>query len=82
VADDVLLELHVRISPWASGRLRLQACADAPRFIADPHRLQQCRTALVDNALLGTHRPVTIAASSGPAGELVLHVIDRGPRAD
>ena len=35
-----------------AGRLRLDACAHAPRATADPHRLQQCLTALVDNALL------------------------------
>jgi signal transduction histidine kinase len=51
----------------------------APRANIDPHRLQQCLTALVDNALLYSDGPVTLAASSGPAGELVLHVIDRGP---
>jgi signal transduction histidine kinase len=47
----------------------------------DPHRLQQCLTALVDNALLYSSAPgpVTLAASTGPAGELVLHVRDRGP---
>jgi signal transduction histidine kinase len=33
----------------------------------------------VDIALLYSDGPVTLAASSGPAGELVLHVIDRGP---
>jgi two-component system OmpR family sensor kinase len=47
----------------------------------DPHRLQQCLTALVDNALLCSPAPglVTLAASTVPAGELVLHVRDRGP---
>ena len=79
VADDVLLDLHERFAPQASGRLRLQASADAPRANADPHRLQQCLTALVDNALLYSDGPVTLAASTGPAGALVLHVIDRGP---
>ena len=42
-------------------------------------RLQQCLTALVVNALLYSDGPVILTASSGPAGELVLHVIDRGP---
>ena len=77
-ADDVLLELHERMAPQAAGRLRLDACAAAPRATADPHRLQQCLTALVDNALLCSDDPVTPAASTGPAGELVLHVIDCG----
>jgi signal transduction histidine kinase len=79
LADDVLLELHERMAPQAAGRLRLDACAHAPRANADPHRLQQCLTALVDNALLYSDGPVTLAASTGPGGELVLHVIDRGP---
>jgi signal transduction histidine kinase len=78
LADDVLLELHERMAPQAAGRLRLQASAVAPRATADPHRLQQCLTALVDNALLCSDGPVTLAASTGPAGELVLHVIDCG----
>ena len=39
----------------------------------------QCLTALVDNALLYTDGPVILTASSGPCGELLLHVIDRGP---
>ena len=67
LADDVLLELHERMAPQASGRLRLQACATAPRANADPHRLQQCLTALVDNALLCSDGPVTPAASTGPS---------------
>ena len=32
----------------------------------------------MDNGLLYSDGPVTLSASSGPAGELVLHVIDRG----
>ena len=47
--------------------------------LADPHRLQQCLTVLVDNAPLYTDGPVILTASSSPAGELVLHVLDRGP---
>ncbi len=47
---------------------------DLARNDAGRLRLQQCLTALVDNARPG---PVTLAASTGPAGELVLHVIDR-----
>jgi hypothetical protein len=34
----------------------------------------------VDNALL--YSPVTLAASTGPAGELVLHLRGRGARGD
>ena len=64
LADDVLLDLHERMAPQAAGRLRLQASAQVPRANADSHRLQQCLTALVDNALQG---PVTLAASTGPS---------------
>jgi two-component system, OmpR family, sensor kinase len=80
-ADDVLLELHERLAASAGGRLQLQLAAspEPPVARADPHRLQQCLTALVDNALLYSDGPVSLAASSGPCGELVLHVRDRGP---
>jgi signal transduction histidine kinase len=80
-ADDVLLELHERLAASAGGRLQLQLAAspEPPVARADPHRLQQCLTALVDNALLYSDGPVTLAASTGPAGELVLHVRDCGP---
>jgi signal transduction histidine kinase len=80
-ADDVLLELHERLAAQAAGRLQLQLAAtpEPPVARADPHRLQQCLTALVDNALLATDGQVIFTASSSPAGELVLHVIDRGP---
>jgi len=57
LADDVLLELHERLAPQAAGRLRLQACAEAPTANADPHRLQQRLTTLVDNALLCSPAP-------------------------
>ena len=33
----------------------------------------------MDNALLYTDGPVILTASCGPCGELLLHVIDRGP---
>ena len=55
------------------------ATPEPPVALADPHRLQQSLTALVDNALLYTDGPVILTASSGPAGELLLHVRDRGP---
>ena len=45
-----------------AGRLRLQASAQAPRANADPRRLQQCLTALVDNALLYSDGPAPTAA--------------------
>ncbi len=85
VGDDALLELYERMAPQASGRLQLDpgsaAAPEPPIGIGDPDRLQQCLTTLVDNALQYSPapRPITLAASTGPAGELVLHVRDRGP---
>ena len=80
-ADDVLLELHERLAAQAGGRLQLQLAAtpEPPVARADPHRLQQCLTVLVDNALLATDGQVIFTASSGPCGERVVHVRDRGP---
>jgi len=42
-------------------------------------RLQQCVTTVVDNAQLYTDCPLILTANSGPDGELLLHMIDRGP---
>jgi two-component system, OmpR family, sensor kinase len=49
-----------------------------PFALAAPYRLQQCLTALVDNALLYTEGQVILAASAGPFGELVLHLRGSG----
>jgi two-component system, OmpR family, sensor kinase len=78
VADDVLLELYERMVPQAAGRLRLDSCTSVPTASGGFHRLQQCLTALVDNALLYGHGPVILAANSGPCAELVLHVRGSG----
>ena len=56
---------------WARNAGREAECtcvldSSLPFALADPHRLQQCLTALVDNALLYTEGPVILAASSGP----------------
>lgn len=85
VADDALLALYERMAAKAGSRLQLDpgdpAAPEPPIGIGDPDRLQQCLTALVDNALQYSPapRPVTLACSTGAAGELVLHVRDRGP---
>lgn len=85
VGDDALLELYERMAPQAAGRLQLDpgsaAAPEPPIGIGDPDRLQQCLTTLVDNALQYSPapRPITLAAGTGPAGELLLHVRDRGP---
>jgi signal transduction histidine kinase len=47
-------------------QLQLAATPEPPVARADPHRLQQCLTALVDNALLYTDGPVILSASSSP----------------
>ena len=55
LADDILLPLYERLGPRAGGRLQLQladeAAAPLPLGLADPERLQQCLTALAENAL-------------------------------
>ncbi len=85
LADDLLLPLYERLLPRAEGRLRLrlpaEGAAPLPLGLADPERLQQCLTALVDNALAYAPppSPVELAASASSAGCLVLHVIDHGP---
>jgi signal transduction histidine kinase len=81
-ADDALLALYERMVVRSAGRLRLAPAAgdDPPLGIGDPDRLQQCLTALVDNALrycpAGT--PITLAGSRAADGSLVLHVRDQG----
>ena len=85
LADDVLLPLYERLSPHAQGRLRLllpgEGAAPLPLGLADPQRLQQCLTALVDNALAyaPSPSPVELTASASTDGRLVLHVMDHGP---
>jgi two-component system, OmpR family, sensor kinase len=85
VADDALLALYERMAAKAAGRLQLDPgdphASEPPIGMGDPDRLQQCLTTLVDNALQYSPAPgpVTLACSTGPAGELVLHVRDQGP---
>jgi signal transduction histidine kinase len=85
LADDILLPLYERLGPRAGGRLRLQladeTAAPLPLGLADPERLQQCLTALVENALAyaPAPTPVQLAAGASGDGSLVLHVIDHGP---
>ena len=84
-ADDALLELYERLSFKAAGRLCLDPgpeCApERPEGIGDPDRIQQCLTALVDNALRyspgGTR--ITLGSSSTEQGDLILFVRDQGP---
>jgi signal transduction histidine kinase len=70
-----------RVVVWSCGRV--VECMSALESslllaLAALHRLQQCLTALVDNALLYTDSPVILTASSGTSGELVLHLRGSG----
>ena len=56
-----------RRKPISASCCRRCAAVPSPRTNIDPHRLQQCLTALVDSALLHSDGPVTLAASTGPA---------------
>ncbi len=83
IAEDVLLALYERMAANSSARLRLAEQDEQPLPVAagDADRLQQCLTALVDNALRYSPAPapVSVGASVGPAGQLVLWVRDQGP---
>ena len=84
-ADDTLLLLYERMV--FKGERRLQIDPDSgdakapPLGMGDPDRLQQCLTALVDNALRYSPSEgfITLGSSTGHAGELILHVRDQGP---
>lgn len=78
--EDLLLELYERLVALAPDRLRLlEPTSDrVPEVVADPDRLQQCLTALVDNALRYSSGTVDLSAGF-EHGFLVLHVRDRGP---
>jgi signal transduction histidine kinase len=69
--------LHLRCQPLLADDVLLELHERLAPQAAGRLRLQ-ASAALVDNALLCSDGPVTPAASTGPAGELVLHVIDCG----
>ena len=83
-ADDVCIQLFERMQIKAPGRLQLAPVAEnspePPIGIGDPDRIQQCLTALVDNALRygPQNGTISLASSSGPGGVLILHVRDQG----
>ena len=76
----VLQELLVRLQPTSGGRLQLLALPSAyPEVCADPERLSQCLTNLVENALKYSPAPSSIELSlSAEAEQVVLHVRDHG----
>ena len=84
-ADDILLLVHEQLSPKAPKRIYLDIDMDdsksTPLGQGDPHRLQQCLTALVDNALRysPTDGTVTLGSRIGGNGNLILYVRDQGP---
>ncbi|MFM7313379.1 MAG: sensor histidine kinase [Cyanobium sp.] len=83
--DDALLALLERLAVKAGDRLVIEPGEDStpagPKGLGDPDRIQQCLTALVDNALRYSPEGSTITLSSSEAadGGLILHVCDRGP---
>ncbi len=80
--EQVLLEAYERLAQHSGGRLRLRPPGDlGPLAVCgDPHRLQQCLTNLVENALKYAPEgsPIELLAS-GSADTVCLHVRDRGP---
>ena len=84
-ADETLLLLYERLVFKGERRLQLDPglddASDLPVGKGDPQRIQQCLTALVDNALRYSPAEgvVTLASSTGRNGELILHVRDEGP---
>ena len=83
VVEDALLELFERLESKASGRLFLDLTQNLnePSAVVrgDPDRLQQCLTALVDNALLYSKGMIKLSWSKAADGAVRLHVRDEGP---
>ena len=76
----LLEELHQRLQASCAGRLLLQPVPEGYAEVsADPERLSQCLTNLVENALKYSpaHQPIELALSSD-VNEVVLHVRDHG----
>jgi signal transduction histidine kinase len=83
VVEDALIELFERLESQAAGRLRLnlrhEGAEASPIVAGDQDRLQQCLTALVDNALLYTAAAVHLSWSQPSDGSVLVHVCDQGP---
>jgi signal transduction histidine kinase len=76
----LLEELHRRLQDTSNGRLLLQPIPSSYADVcADPERLSQCLTNLVENALKYSpaSQPIELALSSD-ADQVVLHVRDHG----
>ena len=82
--EDALIQLHERMALQSQGRLQIRLDPNEPEEVTwgtgDPDRVQQCLTALVDNAL--RYSPpgtlVILSSSQGSDGSLILHVCDQG----
>ena len=81
--EETLLAVHERLAPAAAGRLQLRLSASSaalPPAMADSERLQQCLSALIDNALRYSPAPAPVQLFADADGDvLVVHVRDRGP---
>lgn len=77
----LLRELQQRLQPTSGDRLQLhEPPAALPAVCADPERLSQCLTNLIENALKYSPAEQSIELALSLAGEeLVLHVMDHGP---
>jgi two-component system OmpR family sensor kinase len=77
----LLADLQARLAPTCGGRLKLSVLpvAGCGSVCADPERLSQCLTNLVENALKYSpeSQPIELALSSD-ADQVVLHVRDHG----
>jgi signal transduction histidine kinase len=76
----LLEELYQRLQDTSEGRLRLHSAPMGyPNVCADPERLSQCLTNLVENALKYSPAPEPIELSlSAEAAQVVFHVRDHG----
>ena len=78
----LLLEAYERLEQHCAGRLQLRPPGDEPppEVWGDPHRLQQCLTSLVENALKYAPEatPIVLQATAA-SGTVRLHVRDQGP---
>ena len=76
----LLADVYQRLEPSSQGRLQLEPASEgAVEVSADPERLSQCLSNLVENALKYSPpaEPVTMLLSHN-ADEVVLHVRDHG----
>lgn len=79
--EALMLEAFDRLRPLAPERLQLLpagALLPPAAVLADPDRLVQCISALVDNALAYSKGPVLLELCAYP-NQVVWHVRDRGP---